>query len=129
MKTFKALLLLPAILLMCSMSCQKNDDDVICTDMFSMVMVQVTNHEQHAPFDDIYTVRVGTGEKIRMDQPMSEGRFVVLDDSYRKRLVNSQDTFRFTLAKGGQKVLERDYVICADRCHIQKVSGPETARL
>jgi hypothetical protein len=92
-----------------------------------MVMVQVVDAEnQSVKLDEAYTIRKRNGEKITLSQDMTEGRYVVLDDSYKGRLENSKDDFQFVGVKDGKTVVDETFQISADCCHINKVSGKET---
>lgn len=128
----KAFLLLPLSVLLRTAACnqpappqdaaRKDCNDVICTEVFAMVTAEVPG-TAGAPFDEVYTLRVGTGEKIKPEQGGQPGTYVVLDDSYWQQLANRQDTFRFIAIRAGKQVINEPYVIGADCCHIHKVSG------
>jgi hypothetical protein len=112
-------------------SCDRNTcpQDVICTEMFSMVTVQVTRDGLPVTLDRVYTLRSSTGDTIRNEQGMENGMYSVLDDNYRKSLVNQKDNFVFVGIVDGKKAVEEMYVISADCCHINKISGKETIQL
>jgi hypothetical protein len=121
------LLLITAIICM-STSCEKNGqrncNGAICTEILTMVTLQVTNAGgSPAILDDHYTLRVSTGEKIRTEQSMGNGYFVVLDDSYQKKLQDQQDEFKFIGIRDGKEVINESYAISADCCHIERKSG------
>lgn len=129
---YAAIILLTAPVLMSS-SCRKLTDKpagdcegVMCTMMFASVSTSVVD-ASGAPvqLDKVYTVRVSTGEQITPEQHMSPGSYIVLDDSYQKRMVNSTEQFTFTGFKNGKKVVEEQFVIGADCCHVHKVSGSD----
>jgi len=126
-----SLLLISGTSLLLSATCNRDTNtcpgDVICTEIFNMVMVKVNGPEGVPPsFDDVYTLRHKNHEIIRTEPiPGSEGRFTVLDDNYQKKLANQQDTFTFIAIKNGKMVIEEPYVISADCCHIKKVSGKD----
>jgi hypothetical protein len=58
-----------------------------------------------------------------MEQNMHEGKYNVLDDSYQKVLANSTESFRFVGFKNGVKLVDEQYSIGADCCHVSKQSG------
>ncbi len=121
-------LVLASPLLMAS-SCDRRQcpEDIACTEIFSMVTVQVSGPDgMPASLDEVYTIRTSTGEKIIPDQSIGGGVYVVLDDSYRQKLQQQKDEFRLVGMQNGQKVLEEPFVIEADCCHIRKVSGADT---
>lgn len=111
-----------------SQSCNKNTkpckENVICTELFAMVTVHVTDKNgQDVILNDAYTIRKSTNEEIRMEQSMPNGSYIVLDDSYQKKLSNSADTFIFIGIKNKAEVVNLSYIITADCCHISKASG------
>jgi hypothetical protein len=122
--------------LLMSSSCSKTHNPegdcagVACTAMFAMVSVQVTDaNGQPVALDDAYTVASKTGEKIKVEQPIGAGQYVVIDDSYRQKLMNRTDDFRFIGMKNGVIVVDQAYRISADCCHVSKVSGPEAVTI
>jgi hypothetical protein len=129
----KTLLLgsLLSLLLMNFSSCDKEpcEEDRYCT----MVLVAVTLKVQSATgepvrLDEAYTIRQSTGEIINHTQNMSaSGVYVVLDDAYRASLYRSrQDDFKFVGKIGGRTVVEENYTIGADECHIVKRAGKDS---
>lgn len=127
---FRGLLLFMAPVFLAA-SCERGKcpKNVVCTEVFSMVTVRVTD-QQGVPvkLDEAYTTRSGKNETIRPEQHM-EGAYIVLDDSYLKNLQNDKDDFRFVGIKDGKKVIDEVFVIGADCCHVQKISGKEEIRL
>ncbi|MEP5613598.1 MAG: hypothetical protein ABJP45_15205 [Cyclobacteriaceae bacterium] len=105
-------------------SCSNSDDDqpVVCTEEFRTVGVTVTGGQ----FDNFYTVRKTTNDTIRHN-PIIGGTladfYPILDDNYQAQLANSEDTFTFHGFLANQLLLKEDYIIKADQCHIELVSG------
>lgn len=98
--------------------------EVMCTRIFKSVVVQVKNTEgTPVTLDDTYTVNVNTGETIRLEGTGEPGYYIVLNDSYQKKIVNTTAQFQFIGVKNGQRVVDEPYRIGADCCHIEKVSG------
>ncbi len=98
------------------------EDGVICTAEFRTLGVTVTGGQ----FDDFYTVRKTDNDTIRHSPTIggSLGDFYpILDDSYQPKLENDQDTFTFHGFLSGELLVKEDYVIKADECHIELVSG------
>lgn len=105
--------------------------NTICTMMFKSVSVQVTD-ANGAPvlLDEAYTVRTKTKEIIRPEhQGKQDGYYVVLSDSYQKKLENQKASFRFVGKKDGKEVVNQVFVIEADCCHINRLEGPENITL
>ena len=103
-------------------------EPVMCTQMFAMVTAQVVDAVGNpVKLDEAYTVRAGTSDKITSSQePGMNNAYVVLDDSYQKKLAQTTAAFRFVGMKDGKKVVDEPYTISADCCHIKKESGPTT---
>jgi len=119
-------LLLGSPILM-SESCEKRKcpPDVTCTEEFAMVTVRVEDaNGVPISLDDAYTLRKGSAETLRFESG-GVGMYTVLDDSYRQRLQNNIDDFFFIAIKNGKKIAEERFVVGADCCHVQKVSGTE----
>lgn len=130
-------LLLSIIAIICmSASCKKTGDSgttppnadcdkVMCTMMFAMINIDVKD-AAGAPvkLDEVYTLRVATGEKIKHENNGSEaGSYTVLDDGYMKSLMKQKADFRFVGVKDGKEVVNEPFEISADCCHVSKVSG------
>jgi hypothetical protein len=91
-----------------------------------MVTVQVVDAAGNpVKLDEAYSIRSGTNEKINSTQESGmNNSYVVLDDSYQKKLAQSTSTFRFIGIKNSKQVIDEPFVISADCCHIKKNSGP-----
>lgn len=123
-------------LLACTTACNTSkkaaacDPNTACTMMFAAVGTQVVNAAgQPVVFDEVYTQREGSTEKIQLQHNAGSGSYIVLDDSYQKKLANQTANFHFIGMKNGQKVMDEVYRISADCCHIKKESGKETITL
>lgn len=102
----------------------KCSEDVICTMMFAMVTTTVMdNTGENIVLDEVYTLRDDTGEKIKYTQDSKGATYTVLDDSYVKKLQNTEAKFHFVGMKGGQQVVNEPYTLSADCCHVNKVAG------
>jgi len=107
-----------------------NKNQIACTQEFRMVTVNLRlQNGEAASLDSSYTVRVSNGEKIKPQQPLSHGAYVVLDDNYHPKLKNGEDRFRFVGWKNNQVAIEKEYSIAADDCHIYKKVGEDAVTL
>ncbi|RYE13998.1 MAG: hypothetical protein EOP45_20315 [Sphingobacteriaceae bacterium] len=96
-------------------------DEGVCTQEFQSIGLKVLGDS----LTDFYTVRLSTSDTIRRSTGVESQThwYLVLDDSYQRQLANKQESFRF-IGKQGQRVLiQQDYIIAADHCHVKKVSG------
>ena len=99
-----------------------NDDpiDIVCTEEFRTIGVTITG----GVLDEFYTIRVSNADTIRhSDNQVFEGFYPVLDDSFHSEIMNSEETFDFVGLIGDQIVVDEEYVIAGDDCHISLVSG------
>ena len=106
-------------------ACDVNKNDVICTEIFAMVTIDVTGGE----LDEHFTIRTSTNDTIRPYHYYFDGTFTVLDDNYLSELRNSKDDFVFVGVINNQVVVSEEFVIKADECHVVKVSGVESINL
>jgi hypothetical protein len=100
-------------------SCKHKEDDVVCTSIFATVCIEVNG----GTLDDYYTLRISTSDTIRFTNGSFQNTYTVLDDNYQHIIENKQETFKFIGIKSGNKVVDENIVISADKCHISKVSG------
>ncbi len=96
-----------------------NHKDIICSEIFAAVTIEVKGNA----LTDFYTVRTSTEEVIRHEMMFGDSIYTILDDNYVNKLINRQDTFIFYGYYRGVLVVEETYVIKADECHVEKVSG------
>ncbi|MCB0700152.1 MAG: hypothetical protein H6551_04125 [Chitinophagales bacterium] len=126
----KTLLALAITLLILPTSCKKKSGDgtgtctgVVCTADFAMISLKIINAAGEAVnLSDSYTV-TSSGDTIRFDQLLSNGRYVVLDDSYHSKLTNKTGSFTFYGVMNNKVVVTEAFTISGDCCHIQYKSG------
>ena len=107
-------------------SCDQMDDDptnddLVCTEEFRTITVTITG----GTLDDFYTIRQSTGDTIRYSNENLPfpNVYPILDDSFQSIIANSQETFDFIGIIDAEIVVDEEYVIEADSCHINLVSG------
>lgn len=101
---------------------QACNKQTVCTEVFNSVQIAVTGKL----LTDFYTNRESTGEKIQYPKsnlPVGAFSYTVLDDTYQKNLAGKQDTFWFKGYINDSLVVNEPFVIKADKCHIEYVSG------
>lgn len=121
-----------------SSSCEKkrlksisNDCDVVCTNEFRSIFTTVVDtNGQTVELYSASTVRNSTQEVVYSYQfdstVITNGIYTVMNDGYQKQLKNQVDTFTFTGITNDNRMVEGQFVISADCCHINKVSGQDT---
>lgn len=98
------------------------NEELACTMEFKTVRVEINGPN----LTSYYTLNRGTGDTIRIDQNNvpSQGVYPILDDRFQSMLEGRSENFRFEGWINDSLVVQADYVIEADRCHINYVSGP-----
>ncbi|MFN4123921.1 MAG: hypothetical protein ACK4GL_11535 [Flavobacteriales bacterium] len=83
-----------------------------------------------ANLDDYFTIRVKTGDTLRFsNNGFHSNYYIVLDDNYQKIIERKSEPFLFIGNENGEIRVSETFVIKADECHINKVSGPEVINL
>jgi len=103
----------------------KHNDDVICTSLFATVCIEVNG----GTLDNYYTIRNLTGDTLRFTDGSYQNSYTVLNDNYQQLLENKQEVFKFIGIKSGNKVVDENFTISADECHISKVSGANSVSI
>lgn len=97
-----------------------SDDGLICTEEYRTIGIEVTG----GTLEDHYTVRVSNGDTIRFaSEFVFDNWYPVLADDYQEKLEGRTETFRFEGWIAEQIVVQEDFRIRADQCHIELVSG------
>lgn len=118
-----------------SMSCETDrtpptecGGDIACTMMFAMVNVEVKDQGGNKVIlDEHYTLREKDGQKLNVQAiGIDSNVHTVLDDNFITTLKNKTELFRFIGKKNGVEIVNEQYEISGDCCHINKVTGKET---
>ena len=109
------------------MSCKKTttgttDEDLqVCTLIFVTESVTVSG----TVLDDFYSLRLSTGDTLRLEDYNSEDQYYpILDDSSIPQTKNIEERIDF-IALHGDQILKTPYTFTSDGCHIVKTSGLE----
>jgi hypothetical protein len=102
--------------------------EIICTEIFAMVTVQVKDTNGNAvALDEYYTIREKTGEKLpKYSNGLQDGTYPVVDDNFIGTLKKGYEGLRFVGKKNGVEVVNEIYEVEGDCCHVNKRSGKET---
>ena len=119
MKTYLFLLSILTVLVI--YACKSSSDGMMCTMEFRTVTITVNGSD----LDSYFTIRQLTGDTIRIVRVNISGDKVypVLDDNFQHLLQDQTENFRFQGMINGNVVVDEPFVIKADKCHIQYVSG------
>ncbi|MFN8154844.1 MAG: hypothetical protein U0Y08_11180, partial [Bacteroidia bacterium] len=99
----------------------RSETSAPCTMEYRYITITVTG----GLLDDFYTLRVSTGDTIRYakNELPGDSVYIVLGDNYQQALKNSTDTFNFRGLINDSVVVDEAFVINADECHIEYISG------
>lgn len=101
--------------------------EIMCTQEFRTIGITITGDS----LTDFYTIRNSNSDTIRFSTGVDPYSlcYPVLDDSYTSKIANSQESFTFIGEINDTIVVNERYVIKADYCHIDKVSGKSEVSL
>ena len=120
------------LLLIILNSCSTVENDCMCTMEFRAYLVTVIN-SAGVPIDSLsLLIRDKDGNELNVEQtyfPYSGGMYTVLTDSFTKMFCScgTPEKIYFT-ATDGTRTASAEYLFNTDecKCHINKVSGPDT---
>ncbi len=103
----------------------------ICTQNFVTLFVTISDASGVAiPLDSYKVVDTQTGEDITLTTGAEEfetfrdqGTYPILNDAYRMQYQNTNTTISFTGFISGEEVVSERFVVGADCCHVQLISG------
>ena len=120
------------LILLTSVSCSVLDDNCLCTDEFCYYTVTVVD-TLGVPVDSLtVSIKDKNGNKLDVNQPgyiFNPGVYVVLDDSFINMFEFTERAEKvFFSATDGERIAQAEYLFNSDRCrcHVNKVSGPDT---
>ena len=131
MKPFISFLL---ILTFFACSCTQNVApcplDIACTEEFRSIGVTILDSAGTPVTLDRYSVfESGNELAIDFNLGLGEGWHTIFSDTYQMTYQNQEVTITLEGYLGGEMVVNQDYVVGADCCHVFLVSGPEEIRL
>jgi len=96
-----------------------NDDEPNpCTEEFRTVGIEITGKT----LDNWYTVRESTQDTFLIGTSF-QNTYAVLDDNFQRTLANKQEDFAFHGVISDSVWVKEVFVISADACHINYISG------
>ncbi len=107
-------------------SCAK-EEEVICTMEWRYISIDVKG----GVLDNFYTIRKYTGDTIRYekDNILGNNSYIILSDNYQNKIKNKEEIFIFKGYITDSLVVNEQYIIKADECHINYVSGKKEINL
>jgi hypothetical protein len=124
----KFILLCPSLCLLFIYSCSE-EEDCPCTMEFRMITVVVVDSTNNLVLGLTTTVKDDSGKvyDVYNDPLIFPGHYTVLDDNYVTELTTQPKRFLFNGVKDSLSV-NGEFFVNTDKCkcHIEKVSGPDT---
>ena len=125
-------ILLSFIFVIVAVSCSTVDEDCVCTMEFRSYSVTVVD-SLGVPLDSLtVTIKDKDGDELDVQQEpysFSNGNYTVLNDSFTQEFCACGTPERiYFSATDGNKTANGEFMFNTDecRCHINKVSGPDT---
>jgi len=110
-------------------SCEEDvTSGIVCTQEFRSIGVSIIG----GSLTDYYTVRNSNLDTIRFSEDINSidaNWYPILDDSYQSKIANSEEVFTFIGEINNTIVINEEYIIKADECHIEKISGKSEIHL
>ncbi len=120
LKFRNSLYLLATVITIGLYSCNETGGFIVCTEEFRTIGITVNGDM----LTDHFTIRISNGDTIRpLDQGFEDDYYIILSDNFQPELADKQENFRFIGEISDIVVVNQLYVIKADQCHINKVSG------
>ena len=125
-------ILLSFIFVIVAVSCSTVDEDCLCTMEYRYTLVTVVD-TLGTPVDSLtVTIKDNDGDELDVQQESSifgAGKYTVLNDSFTHILCSCGTPQQiYFSATDGNRIADGEFIFNTDecRCHINKVSGPDT---
>lgn len=126
------ILFLSFLLIIATVSCSTVDEDCMCTEEYRFFLVTVVD-TLGIPVDSLdISIRDKDGDELDVLQeshPFGPGNYTVLNDSFTQMFCSCTTPEKiYFSATDGSRIATGEYLFNTDkcRCHINKVSGPDT---
>ena len=93
-------------------------DPIACTEEFVIVSIQVNG----ATLDDHYTIWHAKEDTFTLTSGI-DNIYAVVDDSFQEQLEGKTEEFSFIGIINDTIVIDELYVVSANECHIERISG------
>ena len=101
------------------------DDPIACTEEFRTVGLEVIGAE----LDPYFTIRKSTNDTLEVNFEVFQSFYPVLSDAFQEELEGKVEEFVFVGFVEAKEVVRESFMIKADECHIEKVSGPDSVTI
>jgi hypothetical protein len=126
------ILLVSFLIVITAISCSTIDEDCLCTEEYRFFLVTVVD-TLGVPIDSLtVTIRDKDGDELNVLQeshPFGLGKYTVLNDSFTQMFCSCTTPEKiYFSATDGSRIATGEYLFNTDkcRCHINKISGPDT---
>lgn len=115
--------------LLLTLSCSSSENecnliDVVCTEEFRYITVEIVDSKNEPIVLDSYKIiRNDTDEDITHKEDMFQNSYPIINDSYQNEIANKKLSLTFTGVLNNQEVINEIYIVSADCCHIDLISG------
>jgi len=102
-------------------------EDLPCTEELRFLTYSPKVNGEAVILDDYYVKNLDNGNYYQSSSLiayMDEGTYLIISDVRRQELRQSGTTLRFFGIKNGQIILQTDFEVGHDCCHIVPLSGP-----
>ena len=131
MKSISTIIVLFFLLFLQSCSEKDRECDIICTEEYRTIIVSVQDGEgEPVALDDFKVVDVKNDRDLTIQptadvlhQMKERGTYLLFSDRYVQEYAQQELEINFTGFIDGEEVLNEDYVVGADCCHVYHVSG------
>ncbi len=99
----------------------KDDNDVYCTEEFRTITLEIKG----PTLDSFHTIRLSNYDtlKYEFDFGWSGNFYPLIDDNYKDKFPNKTEKFLFQGFINNSLVVNEEYLIYSDKCHVNYDSG------
>lgn len=115
-------------------SCENSDapnaaecpTDIVCTEIFISLLYTPRNGNENIELDSYYSQNLDNGNVYNPTIPISatSPSYVVISDGQLEEIERTGTTIRFFGIVDNEVVIEQDFVVGHDCCHVTALEGP-----
>lgn len=100
---------------------------LICTEEFRFLSYQAMHEGKPVVLDDYHVKNLDNGniyESNSLDDQLDEGIYTIVTDAQLSEIEKTGTVLRFFGVKYGEIIIEQDFTVGHDCCHIIPIDGP-----